>query len=473
MAFTFSNPGGGSNNTSNPTSVDSSIIGKLSDAGYNINQVGVPIKTLMEQSQPTRTMLVPGATVPTYQTSDGNTYIVDERSNVYVVTKVNPIMSEPIRPQNPFTPAAPIVPPISIPPNNGGGGFGNPPVVPPSIPPVSPLPPSPGGLMGSGKIFTRFEVGDIVPNQESTITRALWSGNIGNLLNFHTSSAQTATQKRYYYEIFNSGSGACGREAQFSVAYGHKRGSGSADEGGQVNDTPSKAIYGQYRLMCLEPGEERFIINGTATNHIYVINVNRARFRERLDEGNIELNLHHLSGSEFIKKAGRFVNAHTGSNVTLGKAGRILRLIDDSKVANATITSAGEIYNIVSGSIENGVYNSSAPKKYGLMYPRLGVMILDARALDASASFLSVTGSEVPGDNAYKLYKSISGSAKHTDLSGDRLGFQGRSSEKVKSTHYFVRVKNGEYNLVTTQLSLLDLKVIYHIQLLLETLRFI
>ena len=40
----------------------------------------------------------------------------------------------------------------------------------------------------------------------------------------------------------------------------------------------------------------------------------------------------------------------------------------------------------------------------------------------------------------------MSGSAKFQDLSGDRLGFQARSSEKVKSTHYFVRVKNGEYN---------------------------
>ena len=40
----------------------------------------------------------------------------------------------------------------------------------------------------------------------------------------------------------------------------------------------------------------------------------------------------------------------------------------------------------------------------------------------------------------------MSGAALYTDASGDRLGFAGRSSEKLKSTHYFVRVKNGEYN---------------------------
>ena len=34
----------------------------------------------------------------------------------------------------------------------------------------------------------------------------------------------------------------------------------------------------------------------------------------------------------------------------------------------------------------------------------------------------------------------------NTDASGDRTGFAARSSEAVKSTHYFVRIKNSEYN---------------------------
>jgi hypothetical protein len=124
----------------------------------------------------------------------------------------------------------------------------------------------------------------------------------------------------------------------------------------------------------------------------------------------------------------------------------VLRLIDDSRVASATVTEAGEVYNMVSGSIEDGVYNSSAPHYYGLMYRRLGIIVLDGGLMDISASFLTVTGSEVAGDNAYKLFTAISGAALFSDASGDRLGFQGRSAEKVKSTHYFVRVKNAEYN---------------------------
>lgn len=445
MAFSFlSNlPNGGKGGDAGQAkSVDSSIISKLADSGYTFTPANVSTSQILANTQETHVMLLPGAAVPVYQNSAGAMFVVDENSNVHIVGKKPSVggggtvilsdgtIGTQTPPFNPNPPDGTIPGPIR-----------------PAPFPTTPLPPPTGGTLGSGRIYTNFEVGDVIPNQEATITRAMWSNNVGNLLTFYTSSSQTATQKRYYYEVFNSSStAACTYEAQFSIAYGHKQGSGSADEGGQVNDTPSKAIYGQYRLLCLEPNTERFVINGVATNQIYAINVNRARFREQLDEGNMEINIHHLSGSEWVNASGNFVNAHTGSNVTLGVGGRVLRLIDDSSVNSATVTSAGEVYNIVSGSIENGVHSPANLHKYGLMYPRLGVMILDGNLLDMSASFLSVTGSEVPGDNSFKLYTAMSGAAQYTDASGDRLGFAGRSKEKLKSTHFFVRVKNGEYN---------------------------
>jgi hypothetical protein len=299
--------------------------------------------------------------------------------------------------------------------------------------------------MANTDIFTTFNTADIVPNQEEVITRALFSNNDGNLTTFFTSSGQTATQKRYYYEIFNSSSNALGSEAQFSIAYGQYNGSGSADEGGQINDTPTRAIYGQYKQLCLDPGERKFTINGRTTNSIYVINVNRARLRESLDVGTLEINIAHLSGSQFIAGPGSN-STHTGSNVRLAGNNRYMRLIDDSKSNPASVTTAGKVYNLVSGSLESGVYNPSNPQKFGLVYPNLGIVVMDGTALDKSASFGTVSGSEVAGDNAFKLYRSMSGSAKFQDLSGDFLGFQARSSEKVKSTHYFVRVRNDRYN---------------------------
>lgn len=321
------------------------------------------------------------------------------------------------------------------------------PLPPDYVVPVGPTPDPPIINVGSGKIFYRFQGDDIIPNQQEIVTRALWSNNEGNLTIHVTSSAQSVSQKSYYYEITNSGSTGCPEEAQYSVVWGHKEGSGSTDSGAtvQLNDVPSRAVYGQYRLLCLAGTEERFVIDGTATDSIYAININRARMREYLDEGNLELNLAHLSGSQFIAGGGNN-NAHTGSNVKLKGGGAILRLVDDSRINSATFTQAGEVYQMVSGSLEDGVYNSSAPHIYGLMYRRLGIIVLDGVKLNLSASFATVSGSEVAGDNAFKLYKSISGSAQYTDASGDRLGFQGRSAEKVKSTHYFCRVKNAESN---------------------------
>jgi hypothetical protein len=299
-------------------------------------------------------------------------------------------------------------------------------------------------LASFGRIFTQFQEGDIVANQQDTVTKGIFSGDIGSLTTFFTSSTQTSTQKRYYYEVFQSASTAVGSAPQFSVAFGHRLGSGSADEGGQVNDTPSKAVYSQYRLILLEPNDEKFSIGGVDTDEIYIINFNRARMRERLDEGNIEINIAPLSGSGFAN------NVHTGSNVRIdlsAGARKPVRLVDDSSITTATVGQAGKRYNLVSGSIENGVFNSSAPHYYGLIYPQMGIAVLNGDALDRSASFNTVTGSEVAGDNAFKLFVALSGAAANfTDGSGDALAMAARNSEQVKSTHYFVRIKNGEYN---------------------------
>lgn len=418
--------------SSAPTKLDSSQIGKIEEAGFT----AIPVSTnpqSVEGMQQTTKSVMPGVTVPGYQDSAGNFFVVQDNNVVHNVKYTGPSLDTGMT-EGPGVTGGPLLPPSTpLLPNNSVN-----PVIPPALPPAPPN-------LGSGRIFTPFESGDVVPNQQETITRALWSGNVGNLLTFYTSSAQTDTQKRYFYELFNSSSGGCGAEAQFSVAWGHKQGSGSADEGGQINDTPSRAIYGQYRQLCLDSGQERFTIGGTATDSIYVINVNRARMREYLDEGNIEINLQRLSGSQWLSGGGA-QNAWTGSNVRVFPTQAVTRLIDDSRIANATVGESGEVYNIVSGSIEDGVYNSSAPHYYGLMYRRLGTIVLDGTKLDMSCSFLTVTGSEVPGDNAWKLFTAISGAALYTDASGDYLGFQGRSAEKVKSTHYFVRVKNQEYN---------------------------
>jgi len=157
--------------------------------------------------------------------------------------------------------------------------------------------------------------------------------------------------------------------------------------------------------------------------------------RERLDPGNFELPLVAISS--------RDVNA-TGSVAT---GSGVFTLIDDSSVTSATVGESGRVYNIVSGSINSGIYNSSAPEYYGKVYPDYGVLILDGNVLDQKLGFATNTSSSVEGNNHFVLYHSISGSSFFTNPeTSDPYGFLARNSEKVTSTHYFVRIKNAEYN---------------------------
>jgi hypothetical protein len=288
----------------------------------------------------------------------------------------------------------------------------------------------------SGRVFTRFEpVSDILENQQVQVTAGLFTNNAATMSAAFTSSAQSTTSKQYYYEAWNGA--AATSEAQFSVAYGNRKGSGSS-AAGTLNDSPSRAVYSQYRLLLLNPGDTTFTFgDGTSSDSIYAINYNRARLKDKLDPGNWQLTLAQLSGSAVPNAS------HTGSNVKLADNPNFITLIDDSgDVFNTGTLGTGNVYNIVSGSLTNGIWNPSAPRYYGLMYPSLGVVILNDAILNASASFNTVSGSNIAGDNAWKLFTSISGAM----ASSVNYSMQARNIETITSTHYFVRVKNGEYN---------------------------
>ncbi|MHC4709479.1 MAG: hypothetical protein ACYTA3_03410 [Planctomycetota bacterium] len=275
--------------------------------------------------------------------------------------------------------------------------------------------------------YTVFAPDDVVTNSKQTVTAGLWSGNVGSLTTFFTASAQTTSQRRYYVDIYDDTPSSDGSAVQFAAAYGHALGSGSSDLGTEENPA-SKAVYAQYKNLLLEKGSSRFVTAGSgSTDSIYVINVKRNRVKERLDEGNFELP---LTGIDV-----RDTNA-TGSVTVTADSGSIT-LIDDSSIASATVGVSGRVYNIVSGSISAGVYNSSAPVYYGLFYPDYGVMVLDGKMLDQQLNFNTNTTSDSEGSNHFALFHSISGSA---------TGFQARNSQEITSANYFVRVKNGQYN---------------------------
>ena len=292
----------------------------------------------------------------------------------------------------------------------------------------------------NGRIFTSFNAAqDIVENQVTLVTSGLFSGNAATMSAAYTGSIQSEASKGYYYDVWNGTTATA--ESQFSVTYGHRKGSGSS-AAGTLNDSPARAIYSQYRLLLLNPGDTTFTFgDGVSSDSIYALNFNRARIKDKLDPGNWQLSLAALSGSFFAN------NVHTGSAVKSLNTSFISLIDDSGQTQQENLSTAGRVYNIVSGSITGGVFNTSAPKYYGLAYPDMGILILNGLALNASASFNTVTGSNVAGDNAWKLYTSISGAMQYgRTFSVSELAFAGRNEETITSTHFFVRVKNGEYN---------------------------
>jgi hypothetical protein len=291
-------------------------------------------------------------------------------------------------------------------------------------------------LARNGRTFTKFDsVNDIIDNQTEVVTAGLWSDNLASLATHFTSSTQTTSQRRYYVDVLHKDAALTGSSAQYSIAYGNALGSGS-DSQGQLNDSPSRAVYSQYKQLLLERTDTRFTVNGTDTNSIYVINFSRARTKEKLDPANFEIPLANISS--------RDSNA-TGSVVA---SSSVYTLIDDSGNSGApTVGSSGRVYNVVSGSINSGIYNPTSPVYYGLVYPDYGVIILNGDTLDSSLGFTTNTGSSSEGNNHFGLYHSISGSGAITNPStSDPYGFLARNAETITSTHYFVRVKNAEYN---------------------------
>jgi hypothetical protein len=284
-------------------------------------------------------------------------------------------------------------------------------------------------------------------NRRELVTAPLWSGNNVHLYTAFTSSDQSDGTKRYFYEVYNSQSIFPNAEVQFSVAYGDSKGSGSStgSYGAQDYDYPTRAIYSQYRQLLLPAGVNAFeFTNGAVSEtseHIYVVNINRSRYKDRMDTSTWQLSLGKL-------------DSNGSSSISTGAD--IITLIDDSGTTTTELSvQGGRVHNVVSGSLADGKYTGTyASTPWGLYYPDHGMIILNGKALDVSASFFTsrsrvpnpteqYTGSLFGDNNAYRLFTSISGAMAFNTAS---FSFQGRTSEVVASTYYFIRIYSDEYN---------------------------
>ena len=306
----------------------------------------------------------------------------------------------------------------------------------PTSPRVQPRPTSPVVRQYMQPLYTRFTSDDVITNAKADIiTAGMWSGNDGELEfgEMYTSSIQSASSHEYYMEFYRENPDLnASHEPQFAVAYGNSNGSGSApiSEYSSNGITPTKTVYNQYRNLLLAPGDQLFSHGTTNYTSSIFININRNRYKERIDPGNWQLTL--ASDTLFNTPGTRsFVDS------SLGEAGEL--------------GEAGAVYNVWSGSIAGGQASGSELTIYGKFYPDMGVIVLFPAVINpawpADINYCWCPSSVPSGQQSIGQGNSM----QHTTtlvnaFKNANTTFAARSSEKVYTTHYFIRLKNGEYN---------------------------
>jgi len=274
--------------------------------------------------------------------------------------------------------------------------------------------------------FSLLQPEDLVLSNDS-VTAAIWSNNTPTLTSFYTSSTQVVSStSEFFFSVYQTASTDSTAAVQFNIAYCDADGSGSTFYNALVTgSTPTKSNYGQYRTLILGDENASFIFGNYSASYFYAINVERARYKEKLFPGTMTL---HLSGS-----------------------GGIVKLTDDSVVASSvTYTDAGRKYNLVSGSAgtvytgsnANGWANSGS---YGWVLPDIGVILLNGEALSGS---MSVGGISLPTTRSFDSgsfnQAKIVNSLNIAGAAGS--GFTLNSEETLSSDFIFVRARNSEFN---------------------------
>ena len=278
-------------------------------------------------------------------------------------------------------------------------------------------------------IYKKFGAIDKVTNRTEVVTSGIWSSDAGSLNAFYSSSEQSSSVSgKYYLDVYNEHYTSASAEVQFSIAYAHISGGGVPTLSQTDSSTlATKAIYSQMRNLLLDSADTYFSVYKDSTEgghnleHFYALNINRARYKEKLDPGNIQID---LSGS----------------------AG-LITLIDDSGQTE-TVGSSGRVFNMVSGALNIGTGNEGTINSvtasnglgWGLFYPDAGVIILNPSAVRAGVGTTFVSAS------AANTYSNVTNMHNLFDAFKKGEDFQARRTENVSTSHYFVRANNREFN---------------------------
>lgn len=308
-------------------------------------------------------------------------------------------------------------------------------------------------------IFNQFDKTDIVAGRTTTVASGFWPGATPTWSSslfesgFYdlTQSAATPSpsygasiydvrRTMFYVDVFPNSDYHKNNDPYFAVTYGNfygELGSGSFDlDTGSIKVFPSKTVYTQYKNLLLGSSnvEDKFSftsgsVNGTPDipNDIWVLNFSSYKMKDRVDEGVFQISF-------------------SGSN-------GCFTFRDDSPF----LTQKYNVYDLISGSIYDSTTSVPSYQGIGLLYPNDGVVVLNAKILNrivgldnimsagseanytpGSTKGITISGNNVPTTvNPQVLFNSMK-------YSGQPLIV--RKSEYVPAQHYFVRVKNRDFN---------------------------
>jgi len=285
--------------------------------------------------------------------------------------------------------------------------------------------------------FKRLDTEDFIVSADS-ITAPAWSNYNPNLTQMFTSSTQAAgTSGNYYLTIYNTSSTDSSVEAQFNITYGHINGSGSLLYNAGIDGlSPTRTIYGQFRNLIYGDENATFNFNGVNQSDFYALTIERSRFKQSLFPGSLNLTLY--SGSSQINLTD---NSSNVSTISYLDCGRVFQIVSGS--SGRTIALANSPANAIAAGM-------TISGSYGLFLPDIGVIILNAAALDLTfanggINLQTLRTSNFNANNPGRLYSTGSGTRGLTTGSFTS-SFTLNSQETITSDFVFVRARNGEFN---------------------------
>lgn len=329
-------------------------------------------------------------------------------------------------------------------------------------------------------IYKQFEQADIVAGRFTKVSSGFFSDGSTtidqNLLATSSLQATISGSNRfdayngyYYLDIYPSSTETSSAENLFSITYGNINGYlTNYDEYYNIQLRQTKAIFTQY-INELNNGENfsvksqvsgGAVVTSTLATDFIALTFNSQKVKDQIDPGQFQITL-----------------ASTGSSGDI-----ICKLIDDSAVVSQS-GSAATYYNLILGNYDSTTgqpkywdtvegdpttgridptdtgYSSDTFVRYfnlpiGLVYPKAGVVILNVEflrrigAINYDVYSVRTTTPDplvVTPDIKYQVFDSISNYSGVTNASYKQY-LKVRRSEFVPSRHYFVRVKNRDFN---------------------------